>query len=89
MAPTLLLAGVYTSMFLGMFMLVMGRRRRWLSGLGVVFLGTSLVLIFMLYYLSGVVDVYSYLMLVLGLGAITTGLYDFLRSFLRRRVHGR
>jgi len=84
----LLLAGVYTSMFLGMFILIMGRKRRQLSSLGMVFLGTSLSLIFMLHYLSGTTDVYSYVILALGLGAIVTGLYDILRFFFRRRVRG-
>jgi len=78
-----MLLALYTTLILGVVLMYIGRRVRPMRGIGVAFLGLSLIFLTAVLYPEWKLDVVGYVMLFMGVGAMSMGIYGAVRETLR------
>lgn len=78
-----MLLALYTTFIMGMVLIYVGRRVRPMRGIGIAFLGLSTILLTAVLYPGWNLDVIGYVMLVMGVSAVSMGIYGAVREVLR------
>jgi len=77
------LLALYITFILGVVLLYIGKRVRPARGIGVAFLGLSLIFLTATLYPEWSLDAVGYAMLFMGVGAMSMGIYGAVREILR------